>query len=145
MKILFCPGFISCFNRGYSTFCVPEQHDNSFMSDTNHMFSFSRNSFSFLSLVPCILDKIDCMALVCPGQDVVKAKSNIQTHLKKLYWHQERFSKLFIMQCKQKPRWWLKNKINCNNCLSACVTSKTWISSEDSYLVLILCFSNVFL
>lgn len=87
MRILFSPVFISCFNRGYSAFCVQEQHNNSFMSDTNYMFSFSKNSFNFLSLVPCLLDKIDCMALVCPGQDVGKAKSNIETDLKKLYWH----------------------------------------------------------
>lgn len=82
MGILFYPVFISCFNRGYSALCVPGQYDNSFKSDTNYMFSFSRNSFSFLSLVPCLLDKIDCMALVCPDQDVEKAESNIQTDLK---------------------------------------------------------------
>lgn len=84
MKILFYPVFISCFNRGYSAFCVPEQQDNILMSNTDYMFSFSRNSFNFLSLVPCLLDQIDSMALVCPGQDVGKAKSNIQTDLNKV-------------------------------------------------------------
>lgn len=85
MRILFYPVFLSCFNRGYSAFCVPEQHDNSFMSDRNYMFFFPKNNFNFLSLVPWLLDKIDCMALVYPGQDVGKAKSNIQTDLKKSY------------------------------------------------------------
>lgn len=60
---------------------------------------------------PCFLARIDCLAPVCPGQDVGRAKSIIQTVLKS-YTGTNMQSIGYLFCSQSKLGWWIKwNKL----------------------------------